>query len=109
MAPLLERVGPMFEEAGIAVTGSATKNHWRLSPVGVFKPAWLTLDEMVSLSDLSAMPWRKVAIVNIKGYLDFFPRFLAVALEKRRQSRHGGSDREGPCRSARELDRASRR
>lgn len=83
VAPLLERVGPMFEEAGIAVTGSATKNHWRLSPVGVFKPAWLTLDEMVSLSDLSAMPWRKVAIVNIKGYLDFFPRFLAVALEKR--------------------------
>ena len=44
VAPLLERVGPMFEEAGIAVTGSATKNHWRLSPVGVFKPAWLTLD-----------------------------------------------------------------
>lgn len=83
VAPLLERVGPMLEGAGIRMTGSAKKNHWRLSPVGVFKPAWLTLDEMVSLSDLSAMPWRKVAIVNIKGYLDFFPRFLAVALEKR--------------------------
>ena len=83
VAPLLERVGPMLEGAGIRMTGSAKKNHWRLSPVGVFKPAWLTLDEMVSLSDLSAMPWRKVAIVNIRGYLDFFPRFLAVALEKR--------------------------
>lgn len=77
------RVTPMLREAGIAVNGSHERNHWRLSPTGVFKTAWLTIDDYLCVDDPEHLPWRKIALVNLKGFLDFFPRFLAAGLESR--------------------------
>lgn len=77
------RVAPMLREAGISVKGSHERNHWRLTPTGVFKTAWLSIDDYLCIDDPSRLPWRKVALVNLKGFLDFFPRFLAAGLEPR--------------------------
>ncbi len=74
----------LLRKAGIKVHGSCNHNHWRISPIGIFKPAWLTLDDYPRVADPEQLPWRKVLLVNIEGYLDFFPKFIAAALEKRK-------------------------
>ncbi|MBK5720034.1 glycerol-3-phosphate dehydrogenase subunit GlpB [Dysgonomonas sp. Marseille-P4677] len=62
---------------GLSMKGSANKNHYRITPLGTLKPTWLsTLNLAVSDSE-SSLPWKKVSIFNISGFLDFYPRFLA--------------------------------
>ncbi|MDE6578696.1 MAG: glycerol-3-phosphate dehydrogenase subunit GlpB [Muribaculaceae bacterium] len=80
---LLGRVPSILTEAGLKATGSLERNHLRLTPLGFLKPAWLTLDDYVSFEAGKDLPWKKVALVNIYSYIDFYPRFLAYGLEKR--------------------------
>ena len=35
----------LLNEAGVTVKGNVRKNHFRITPMGVAKPAWLTLDD----------------------------------------------------------------
>lgn len=78
----LKRVPGILKEAGIKTEGSLDRNHWRMTPLGFMKPAWLTLDDYASFEEITNIPWKKVAIVNIEGYIDFYPRFIARELEK---------------------------
>lgn len=80
---LLGRVPAILADAGLKVSGSLDTNHMRLTPLGFMKPAWLTLNDYVALDADAPMPWKKVALVNIYSYLDFYPRFLAAGLEKK--------------------------
>lgn len=77
---LLSRVAPLLAEAGINVAGSLERNHYRLTPLGFLKPAWLTLDDYFMLSDPEELKGKRYAIVNILSYLDFYPRFQAYGL-----------------------------
>lgn len=81
-ARLLGRVQPLLAEAGINVTGSLERNHYRLTPLGFMKPAWLTLDDYLMLEAPGDVEGKRLAIVNIFSYIDFYPRFLAYGLEK---------------------------
>lgn len=83
---LLERVPGLLAEAGIKVSGSLDRNHYRLTPMGFLKPAWLTLDDYVTLEHPDELRGRRIAIVNIEGYIDFYPRFLEYGL-----TRHGAA------------------
>ena len=80
---LMPRVGKMMADADIPVQGTDGTNHWRLSPLGDFKPAWLTFDGYPTFDSLQNMPWKCVAICGIDGFLDFYPRFLAAALRRK--------------------------
>ncbi|MGN0214421.1 MAG: glycerol-3-phosphate dehydrogenase subunit GlpB [Muribaculaceae bacterium] len=83
VAQLAELVKPMFASMGIGVEGSASQNHYRITPVGLLKPAWLTLDEFASVPHEGAiMPWKRIVVVNIKGFLDFNAGFVASNLAK---------------------------
>lgn len=79
---LLARVQPLFKEAGITVNGSLACNHYRLTPLGFMKPAWLTLDDYLMVGHPRDIAGKRLAIVNILGYIDFYPRFLKYGLEK---------------------------
>lgn len=79
----VDKVAPMLEKAGIAVVGSHERNHWRITPMGVFKNAWLSVADYLPLESRDKLPWRKVALINLKGFLDFYPRFIAAGLEPR--------------------------
>ncbi len=79
---LIGRVAPLMAECGIAVKGSADRNHWRITPVGQMKPAWLSIEDYLVLDSPHEFPWKKVALVNIDGFLDFFPRFLLTAFDR---------------------------
>ncbi len=77
---LLPEVKPLFAEAGITLSGSEKKNHYRLTPIGVFKSAWLSMLDYATAESPDALSWGKVAVVNITGYLDFYPDFVARGL-----------------------------
>lgn len=78
---LAARVKPFFSELGLEFQGEASANHWRLTPLGVFKKAWLTLDEYAAFASETEMPWKKVCLLNIDGFLDFHTSYIAAALE----------------------------
>lgn len=77
---LLPQVKPLFAEAGITLVGSDTENHYRFTPIGMFKPAWLSMLDYATASSPDNLPWGKVAVVNITGFLDFYPGFIARGL-----------------------------
>ncbi len=79
---LAEEAAALLAEAGIRFTGDASRNHYRLTPTGAMKPAWLTLDGYVRSDSAEQLPWRKAALFNIAGFLDFYPRFLTDALQQ---------------------------
>ena len=80
---MLGQVPSLFEGIGVPVHGEMERNHYRLTPMGYMKPCWLTLDDYVMFESPDRIPWKKVSLVNIRGYLDFYPRFLAYGLEQR--------------------------
>lgn len=78
-----EAVQPWFKEVGVDFVGETHKNHWRITPLGGFKRAWLTLDEYAGIPSDGTMPWKKVALLNIDGFLDFHTSYIAAGLAER--------------------------
>lgn len=72
----------LLREAGITLAGSSDKNHWRTTVTGAFKPAWLSLEGFATVGDPAQLAGKNIALVGIKGYLDFYPKFLAYGLER---------------------------
>lgn len=77
---LLPAVQPLLGRAGIATTGDYTRNRYRLTPLGKIKPTWLSLEDIATFDNPTRLPWRRVAIVNIAGFLDFYPQFISAGL-----------------------------
>ncbi len=75
-------VVPLFAEAGVTLHGSAERNHYRLTPFGMFKPAWLSMDGYATVDDPKSIDWGKVLIVNLAGFIDFYPQFIELGLSK---------------------------
>lgn len=72
----------MLKDAGIKVKGQASRNHYRITPMGVFKPTWLTMEEYATAPSPGNLPFHRVLLVNISGFLDFPGRFVEEGLEK---------------------------
>ena len=69
-----------FKEIGATMKGVKDANHWRITPLGVLKRAWLTLDEYATFPSTGEAPWKKVALLNIDGFLDFHTSYIAAGL-----------------------------
>lgn len=80
---LAAEVKPLFKEVGVELKGEDSQNHWRITPLGALKRAWLTLDEYATVSSNGQMPWKKVAVLNVDGFLDFHTSYIAAGLEAR--------------------------
>lgn len=81
--PLASAVKPFFKEVGIFLKGDAEQNHLRITPLGAMKKAWLTLDEYATVPSDGQIPWKKVAVFNVDGYLDFHTKYIAAGLEEK--------------------------
>lgn len=79
---LAKSVPALFERAGIKVNGSVEHNHYRVTPMGIMKPTWLSLDDFTVINEKNRLPWSKVSIQNIAGFLDFHTSFVADNFEK---------------------------
>lgn len=82
-AQYLKEMKTLLEDAGVNVIGSEQRNHYRMTPFGIFKPAWLTLKDYVTVDASDELPWKRVALINLRGYLDFYPKFIASNLAKK--------------------------
>ncbi|MDE6157387.1 MAG: anaerobic glycerol-3-phosphate dehydrogenase subunit B [Muribaculaceae bacterium] len=78
---LADAVPSFFSEAGISLKGSSRENHYQLTPLGIFKPAWLTMSDFMSCG-ASGPSFERCVIVNFKAYPDFYPHYLADGLRR---------------------------
>lgn len=81
-ARLLSKVPSILTEAGIRTWGSLERNHYRLTPMGFAKPAWLSLEDYFTYSHPSELRGKTAAVINIYSFLDFYPRFLVNGLSR---------------------------
>lgn len=81
IASLAERIKLLFSDSGIDMTGSANANHWRITPMGVAKPAWLTLSDHMRIDNLNQLPAKRLALMCIRGYFDQPNAMLAQGLK----------------------------
>ena len=80
IASLANEAKQLLDDAGINMEGRPDANHWRITPMGVAKPAWLTLSDHMRIDDLSHLPAKRVALMAIRGYLDQPNSILAQGL-----------------------------
>ena len=70
IAGLAARAKLMLSDSGINMEGDVAANHWRITPMGVAKPAWLTLSDHLRINDLNQLPAKRVALMCIRGFFD---------------------------------------
>lgn len=80
--PLAGEASALLTSAGIKMLGDPARCHYRLTPLGFWEPAWLTLQNMAACTHPSECRWHTAAVVNLYGYLDFFPEYVAAGLGK---------------------------
>ena len=76
-------VKTFFKEVGATFKGAKDANHWRITPLGVLKRTWLTLDEYATFPSTGEVPWKKVALLNVDGFLDFHTSYIAAGLAEK--------------------------
>lgn len=76
MAPVI------FSGAGLTFYGDTAKNHYRMSPLGLWRPTWLTLDDYLTTDKPNTLPWNKIAVVNLNGFLDFPANFVCESFSQ---------------------------
>lgn len=72
-----------FRECGIDVNDCSGRNGWRFLASGAVKPAWMSLDDLDLFEDRGCKPGEKALIVNLNGFMDFFPDFIEHSLSGR--------------------------
>ena len=75
-------VKSFFKEVGITLKGQKDANHWRITPLGTLKRAWLTMDEYATIPSDGRIPWKKVAVLDIEGFMDFHANYIAAGLSE---------------------------
>ena len=80
IATLAEQARELLNDAGVMMEGDAVLNHWRITPMGVAKPAWLTLNENFKVDDINNLPANKLALIAIRGFFDQPNGMLAQGL-----------------------------
>ena len=80
LADIADEAKQLLADAGIEMEGNADANHWRITPMGIAKPAWLTLSENLRIDDLNSLPAKRVALMCIRGFFDQPNGMLAQGL-----------------------------
>ena len=80
LAEIADEAKQLLDDAGIEMEGNAATNHWRITPMGIAKPAWLTLSENLRIDDLNNLPAKRVALMCIRGFFDQPNGMLAQGL-----------------------------
>ena len=82
IATLAEQAKSLLDDAGVIMEGNAAANHWRITPMGIAKPAWLTLFGHLHIDNLNQLPARRVALMCVRGFFDQPNGMLANGLKE---------------------------
>lgn len=66
----------LLARSHIRLQGSYQQNHQRITPLGTQRATWLTPQEVPT----APLPWQRVKVVGIVGFLDFQPELVAGSL-----------------------------
>lgn len=66
----------------LGLSGCCQHNHWRVTPLGGLRPAWLSPANSPMLNWMGNFPYRKLAILGIEGYHDYQPELFAENLKQ---------------------------
>ena len=80
LAVYAEEARTLLAEAGLKMKGNAEKNHFRLSPIGTTIPAWLTLEDLITLETTAELNGKKLLLANVEGFLDWPTAYLSDSL-----------------------------
>ena len=87
VAQLAAKAHSLLAEAGLSLKGDGINNHFRITPMGVARPAWLSLDDCLTCE--APQPSKgdekspfNFQILNIEGFLDFPVEFVAYGLQQ---------------------------
>ena len=87
VAQLAAKAHSLLAEAGLSLKGDGINNHFRITPMGVARPAWLSLDDCLTWE--APQPSKgdekspfNFQILNIEGFLDFPVEFVAYGLQQ---------------------------
>lgn len=69
----------LLVDCGLVMQGSVERPHFRVTPLGGLRQAWLSPQEV----PVAPSPGMHVGIVGIEGFLDFQPALAAAGLRKR--------------------------
>lgn len=73
-----EQVPAWFQQSvGVTLNGEVERNHYRLSPIGISKLAWMSFDEFMPIFSADVIASVKTLLINFEGFLDFYPKFIA--------------------------------
>lgn len=79
---LANEVPQFLDRAGLKFSGQADQNHFVLTPMGIMKPTWLTIEDFTRFEQNDSFPWKKALIINFSGFLDFHSLFIKDGLTK---------------------------
>lgn len=78
---LVQEAEALLRRCGLDIVGSSAENHLRLTPLGSCRPTWLSLADIPVAPLNGPLPWQRVAVIGIEGFLDFQPQMVASALQ----------------------------
>lgn len=62
--------------------GNGDENHYRITPVGRSRMSWMSPQRVPTHGINQPLPWKKLAVVGIEGFLDFQPQFASTTLNE---------------------------
>lgn len=72
----------IFTECGLSGQGGVAHNHFRMTPIGLLRPTWFTLDDYLTVQTPQAFPYKKVLLVNVPGFMDFPVSLITEGLHR---------------------------
>lgn len=66
----------LLARCNITLQGSYQQNHQRITPLGTQRATWLSPQEIPT----APLPWKRITVVGIVGFLDFQPELVAGTL-----------------------------
>lgn len=82
VAVLAGEAEQLLQRCGVPLQGSSVHNHLRITPLGTQRATWLSPQAVPTAPWQGQLPWQKVAVVGIEGFLDFQPQLAASALAR---------------------------
>lgn len=79
------KTAQIFEQefaAQLDLVGTMAHNHYRVTPLGGLRAAWLSPNHSPTLQWDAHFPYARLAILGIEGYHDFQPEMLADNLKR---------------------------
>lgn len=78
---LLPQVQTLLTHSSISMLGDYQKNHLRMTPLGKFRPCWLSPPDSAVRGLPVAGDWARPLVAGIEGFLDFQSRIVAGTLQ----------------------------